>query len=212
VGTEKLAGQAIDETRALGANLQKLSEAITGLKTEYTRSNGELQKELRTQLAPVSSSFKEIHETLVSMQRQYDALALEVKALKNKPQELPGAREIFGLAMDDYYAGQYALSVTGFREFLAQFGSDQRASSAQFQIAEAEFALKNYEAAETDYDLALQKYPDFDKKCTALWKKGQTQVELKRPLAKATLTEVTRACPGSPEATNAADLLKRLPR
>ena len=86
-----------------------------------------------------------------------------------------------------------------------------RVPAAQFYIGEALFIQKKFDQALEQFDIVLEKYPNSDRKCLALYRKGRAHVELKQnPQATAAMQAVVKDCAGTQEAVNATADLKSL--
>jgi tol-pal system protein YbgF len=130
--------------------------------------------------------------------------------LKTTSEPLAGPDDLWRTAYTDYSAGNWSLAISGLQEFLSKFPMDSRAVDAEVRIGDALLAQKKYDAAITQYDIVLQKYPESDKSKTALLKKGLAQAEATLPQANSTLSEVVKKFPGTSEAVSAQAKLKEL--
>src|SRR5678815_5695370 len=192
---------------SLDVTLQKLNDALAGIKTNDEKSARDLQ-ETRTSLEALK---KTVDDGFTQLNNKTNTLTRQLNYMRSAPQDLPNAGQVFQAAFGELESGFPQLAVSSFREFLKNYPADIRASAAQFYIGDALFAQKKFEEALVEFDFVLTKYPDSDKKCSALYRKGQTLVELKKPEARAALTNVGKECPGTQEAENAAADLKKLP-
>ena len=80
--------------------------------------------------------------------------------------------KLFEIAMGDFNAGRHDLAVSGFRDFVKQFPDAPQTIDAEYWIAEAYYAKKEYETAEKEYFEFVKKHPDGAKYCVSLYKLG----------------------------------------
>ena len=193
---------------SMDANIQKLNDSLSGIKTSDDKSQRDIQ-EARTSLEALK---KLVDDGFNGLNNKTATLTRQLNEMKTVEQPLPGAGQIFQAAFADMQAGLYDLAIPQFRDFLKSFPADMRAHVAQFHLGDALFAQRKFADAITEFDIVLTKYPESDKKCLALYRKGQALAELKQiPLAKAALTDVGKQCPNTQEAVNAAADLRKLP-
>jgi TolA-binding protein len=207
--------QVVSRFTTIDSSVQKLGESLAAIKTVDDKSSRDLQ-DARTQLSTIQKSMDGLNqlnlgESLTDLKNQVAALKKQVGDLNTGP-ALPGAREAFNLPYSDLSQGFYDDAIAGFRDFLNNFPKDERAPLARVSIGDALVAKKQYEPAIVEFDLAIQTWPESDKKCVALYKKGHTHALLKEnPKASAAFQEVGKACPGTNEASLASAELKKLP-
>jgi tol-pal system protein YbgF len=195
-----------DQVNTISTGLQKVTTAVDGLNGK----GDSLSRDVRTSLKTLSDSVKEMQTDLTAARGQIGELRKEITTLKTTSEPLAGADDLWRTAYTDYSAGNWSLAVNGLQDFLAKFPSDPRAAEAELRIGDALNAQKKYDAAITQYDIVLQKYPDSDKTKTALLKKGLAQSEANLPQANSTLSEVVKRFPGTQEASIAQGKLKEM--
>jgi tol-pal system protein YbgF len=119
---------------------------------------------------------------------------------------------VYNQAFDALKASSYSTAITGFKDFLANYGSSPLAENAQYWLGEAYYVTRDYPNASTAFRAVLDKWPDSRKAADALLKLGYTQYELKNYAdARKTLTEVTQKYPGSDDAKLATERLAHMP-
>jgi tol-pal system protein YbgF len=203
---KSLMERVADQVNTLTSGLQKMTQAVDGIRGQ----NDATTKELRTSLKTLNDSVKELDTELSSARAQIGSLSREVTASKTTAEPLAGPDDLWRSAYVDYSAGNYELAISGYQEFLSKYPQDARAADAQLRIGDALKQQKKYDLAITQYDIVLQKYPESDKTGAALLKKGLTQAETNQPQASSTLTEVVKKFPGTTEAITAQAKLKEL--
>lgn len=107
-------------------------------------------------------------------------------------------------------AGEFDKAREGFERLLREKPDSKLASNAVFWIGEGHFKQKQYAEALSRYTNVVEKYPDSNKRCSALLKIGVTLQELgEKQKAKTFFGEVTKSCADQPEvAQEAARRLK----
>ncbi len=92
--------------------------------------------------------------------------------------------------------GFYDDAIGEFREFVKNYTDPMRLPAAQFYIGEALFIQRKFDQAVEQFDIVLEKYPNSDRKCLALYRKGRAHVELKQiPQATAVLQASSKTVP-----------------
>jgi tol-pal system protein YbgF len=115
-------------------------------------------------------------------------------------------------AFEALKSSNYAVAITGFKQYLASYPTSDLADNAQYWLGEAYYVTRDYDNAEGAFRAVGERWPNSRKAPDALVKLGFTQFELKQfPQARSTLTLVTQRYPDSEAAHLAADRLKRLP-
>ena len=186
-----------------------MNQSLAGLKGNDEKS----ARDLQTTREALEALRKTMDEGLTVLQNQVRGLNNQINELKTKDENLPSAAQLFGQAYSEYNSGFWDLSIATFTEFLKNYPKNERSAAAAVYIGESYLAQKKLDQAAAQFDLVLREYGDSDRKCIALYRKGQILVEQKQiPEAKTALETVTRDCPGTPEASNAATQLKTLPK
>jgi len=119
---------------------------------------------------------------------------------------------VYNQAFDALKASSYSTAITGFKDFLANYGSSPLAENAQYWLGEAYYVTRDYNDAAGAFHAVLDKWPDSRKAPDALLKLGYTQFEQKKFAdARKTLTQVTQKYPTSDAAKLATDRLAHMP-
>lgn len=105
----------------------------------------------------------------------------------------------------------YDTAITQFDDFLRTYPSSSLASNAQYWIGEGYFAKGEYKRAINEFQKVTDQYPKSEKVCASVLKQGIAFLELKDiESAKLFLTDVTKRCPKTKEATQARTRLREL--
>jgi tol-pal system protein YbgF len=115
-------------------------------------------------------------------------------------------------AFEALKSSNYAVSIAGFKQYLANYPTSDLADNAQYWLGEAYYVTRDYDNAAVAFRAVGEKWPNSRKAPDALVKLGFTQFELKNfKEARATLTLVTQRYPDTDAARLAGDRLKKLP-
>ena len=148
---------------------------------------------------------------MLTMGNQIRGLGTKISDMKSVEQTLPTAADVYSHAYGQLSQGFYDDAISEFRDFVKNYTDPVRLPNAQFYIGEALFIQKKFDQALEQFDIVLEKYPNSDRKCLALYRKGRAHVELKQnPQATAAMQAVVKDCAGTQEAVNAAADLKSL--
>jgi tol-pal system protein YbgF len=119
---------------------------------------------------------------------------------------------VYNQAFEALKAGSYSVSITSFKDFLANYPASPLAENAQYWLGEAYYVTRSYDEAGGAFRTVLQKWPASRKAPDAMLKLGFTQFELKRYTdSRKTLEEVTQKYPDSDASRLATERLKRIP-
>jgi tol-pal system protein YbgF len=124
------------------------------------------------------------------------------------PEAFPDPEALYNTAYADFSKGNYALAVSGFREYQERFPESALADNALYWIAECRFSQGDYAGAVNVLDDLLGRYPDSDKAAAANLKKAlafQEQNQIGQAIIQ--YRYVARAFPDTDEARLARDKL-----
>ena len=203
--TEKIA----DQVSTLASGMQKVSQAVDGIRTQNDTAARELKTVLTT-LSTLNSTVRQMEQELKTAQGQIGGISREITTLKTTSEPLQSSDELWRLAYADYSAGNLDLAIGGYQEFISKYPDDPRTVSAHVRLGDALRAQKKYDAAVAEYDFVLQKFPESDTSRDALLKKGLAQADANQPQAIQTLSEVVKKFPNTIESNSAAQKLKEI--
>jgi tol-pal system protein YbgF len=124
----------------------------------------------------------------------------------------PAEQAAYVQAFEALKNANYAVAITGFKQYLASYSSSDLADNAQYWLGEAYYVTRDYDNAAVAFRAVGERWPNSRKAPDALLKLGFTQYEIKHHSeARATLTQVTQRYPDTDAARLAAERLKRLP-
>ena len=120
---------------------------------------------------------------------------------------------VYQTAYADYTSGQFESAVEGFKDYLRNFPTFERAAAAQYHIGEAEYSRNRFDEAIAAYNLVIQKYPNGNQVSTAYYKLGVAHERLQRyDSARAAWQQLLKQFPNSAEAGLATQSLRRIER
>jgi tol-pal system protein YbgF len=196
--------QILGRFTVIDASVQKLEGTLSAIKVSDEASVRGLQQ-ANTTITELKKSIDTLNglnlgQTLTNLNTQVGDLKKTVNELRNQEVPLPAAREAFNAADLELTQGFYDLAISDFKDFLNNYPTDVRAPKAQLNIGTAYFNQKKFDEALIQYELTIEKHPESEVKCTALYKKGQTLVELKQAApARTAFERVVKECANTPE-------------
>ena len=122
-----------------------------------------------------------------------------------------GEQAAYQKAFDLLRELRYEAAIIGFRQFLKDFPDGRYAHIAQYWLAEANYAQRNFKEAIGDYQALVSRFPSSPKLAEALLKIGYSQYEMSEYAQSAeTLNGLLKRYPGTTEAGQAQNLLKKI--
>lgn len=207
-----------EETAALRENLADLLRQMEDMQLQLQQLQN--QVELQThEVAQLKARERDLTGDLDRRLRELERVASE-RAAAPPPAAPPvptasmaPTRTVSTQEQKDYDAafnhmkqGQYQPAIKGFRAFLSQYADSPLADNAQYWIAEGNYVLRNYKAAQDEFAKVMSGYPNSPKAADALLKIGYIHQELNNAdQARKTLQDVMQRFPQ----TNAARLAQQ---
>jgi tol-pal system protein YbgF len=129
--------------------------------------------------------------------------------VSSAPPPVSDPAELYQAAYLDYTKGNYALALSGFKDYLTSFPDGEFAGNAQYWIGESLYSLGQYKEALIEFDKVLADHPLSPKAPGAMLKKGFCFDAIGRgDDARSTYQKVIDTYPASDAARIAADRLK----
>src|SRR5204862_733267 len=116
-----------DQVNTLGGSVQKISQAMEGVKAQSDKTAGEL----RVILNNMNTSVGELQEALAAVRTQINSVSQQVTAKNTVAEPLAGPEDIMREATVNYLSGNYDLALDAFQEFLTKYPNHPRAAEAQ---------------------------------------------------------------------------------
>jgi len=133
--------------------------------------------------------------------------------VSSAPPPVSDPAEMYQAAYLDYTKGNYALALSGFKDYLNSFPDGEFAGNAQYWIGESLYSLGQYKESLIEFDKVLGDHPLSPKAPGAMLKKGFCFDALGRDDdARATYQRVIDTYPASDAARIAADRLRPVTR
>jgi len=192
----------LTEQQKLMEALQTSIEMLRLLRADQQMRFGEIDRKvsaIETNVFESQSRLSRLDRQTAEVGRRLEQkLANDEDAANQRKLQL---EKLFEIAMGDFNAGRYDLAVSGFRDFVKQFPETPQATDAEYWIAEAFYAKKEYDTAEKEYFGFVKKYPDGGKYCVSLYKLGLVyDVQGKTKSRDMVWKNLLDKCESSPEA------------
>jgi tol-pal system protein YbgF len=132
-------------------------------------------------------------------------------AIITAPTLLEGEQQAYQDAFDLLRELRYDKATVAFRDFLKTYPNGRYAHIAQYWLGEASYAQGDFKQAIQDYKALIDNYPQSPKLAEAMLKIGYSEYELKNTkAAQASLEQLIKTYPGTTEAGQAQNLLKKI--
>ncbi|HWK31319.1 MAG TPA: tetratricopeptide repeat protein [Terriglobales bacterium] len=209
---------AVNKTNTNVANLDKSLHAQSGdAGTKVEQVSGQVQAlqdsvdELKARMAKLSKQLEDMQAGQQNLNAQ-PGTAPGATGPSGQPQsQAPPPEVLYNNALRDYNANKLDLAAGEFQDYLKFYPTTDLAGNAQFYLADIQYRGQNYQAAVTEFDKVLEQYPGGNKTATAQLRKGESLLQLgQRDPAIKEFRSVVARYPRSPEATIAADRLRKL--
>jgi tol-pal system protein YbgF len=159
--------------------------------------------ELKARLAKVSKQLEDLQSAQQSIAAQ--------QAQQTQQASAPPPDVLYNNALRDFNAAKNDLAVQEFKDYIKYYPNTDLAGNAYYYLADIEFRQGNFQQAAKDYDEVLQNFPSGNKAAASQLKKGFSLIELgQKDDGVNELRHVIQRYPHSPEATQAADRLRKL--
>jgi tol-pal system protein YbgF len=196
----------------LSVSIKQLREELTAYTETVKASQGDMSK-LSVKLddlgAQLSGKVAALGQTITLAQTK--GLEDQKAALAEAKRE-SGATDVFYTAEKRLQAKDYGQAAKGFEDYLRDFPKGELLDVATFDLGLAYYGLKQWEKAGRQFAIVLDKYPKSGQTPGARLHYALCLINLKKAgdEARAYLESVQADFPKSPEAKEAAAVLKRL--
>ena len=196
----------------LSVSIKQLREELTAYTETVKASQGDMSK-LSVKLddlgAQLSGKVAALGQTIT--QAQTKGLEDQKAALAEAKRE-SGATDVFYTAEKRLQAKDYGQAAKGFEQYLRDFPKGELLDVATYDLGLAYYGLKQWEKAGRQFAIVLDKYPKSGQTPGARLHYALSLINLKKAgdEARAYLESVQADFPKSPEAKEAAAVLKRL--
>lgn len=226
-----------DEARRAILDLRQKVDAAQTRTAEELRRTTEDNAQLRRSLLDLSNQIDALRNELATMRGQNENLARSVAEMQRTQKDLttgvderlrkfepgkvnvdgkefvadPAERQEFETALATLRKGDFAGAQTGFLAFLKRYPQTGYRASSLFWLGNAQYALRNYRDAVTNFRSMVTAEPDHMRAPEALLSMANCQVELKdTKSARKTLEDLVKAYPQAEAASVAKERLAKL--
>ena len=226
-----------DEARRAILDLRQKVDAAQTRTAEELRRTTEDNAQLRRSLLDLSNQIDALRNELATMRGQNENLARSVAEMQRTQKDLttgvderlrkfepgkvnvdgkefvadPAERQEFETALATLRKGDFAGAQTGFLAFLKRYPQTGYRASSLFWLGNAQYALRNYRDAVTNFRSLVTAEPDHMRAPEALLSMAKCQVELKdTKSARKTLEDLVKAYPQAEAASVAKERLAKL--
>ncbi len=200
--------KASDDSAQLRRGLLDLSNQIESLRNELAALRGQNEK-LARDVADVQRSQKDIAQGVDDRLRKFEPGKVTVDGKEFLAE--PAEKQEFETALATLRKGDFAAAQTSFAAFMKRYPQTGYKSSALFWLGNAQYALRNYRDAVTNFRELVASEPNHLRAPEALLSLANSQVELKdAKSARKTLEELVKTYPQSEAAAVAKERLVKL--
>jgi tol-pal system protein YbgF len=200
--------RANDDNAQLRRSMLDLSNQIEALRNEMANLRGQ-NEQLAKGVADVQRTQKDMTQGVDERLRKFEPgkVALDGKEFVAEPAE----KQEFEAALATLRKGDFAAAQTSFVNFMKRYPQSGYQSSSLFWLGNAQYALRNYRDAVTNFRSLVAAEPGHARAPEALLSMANCQVELKDvKSARKTLDELVKNYPQSEAASVAKERLVKL--
>jgi tol-pal system protein YbgF len=226
-----------DEARRAILDLRQKVDAAQLRTADELRKTTEDNAQLRRSLLDLSNQIEALRNELATMRGQNENLARNVAEMQRTQKDLttgmderlrrfepgkvnvdgkefvadPAERQEFEAALATLRKGDFAAAQTSFLAFMKRYPQTGYRASALFWLGNAQYALRNYRDAVTNFRSLVTAEPDHMRAPEAMLSLANCQVELKdTKSARKTLEDLVKAYPQAEAASVAKERLAKL--
>jgi tol-pal system protein YbgF/peptidoglycan-associated lipoprotein len=226
-----------DEARRAILDLRQKVDAAQLRTADDVRKTTEDNAQLRRSLLDLSNQIEALRNELATMRGQNENLARNVAEMQRTQKDLttgvderlrkfepgkvtvdgkefvadPAERQEFETALATLRKGDFAAAQTSFLAFMKRYPQTGYRASALFWLGNAQYALRNYRDAVTNFRTLVTAEPDHMRAPEAMLSLANCQVELKdTKSARKTLEDLVKAYPQAEAASVAKERLAKL--
>jgi tol-pal system protein YbgF len=205
--TEELR-KANDDNAQLRRSVLDLSNQIEALRSEMAALRGQ-NEQLTKSITDVQRTQKDLTQGVDERLRKVEPSKVTVDGRDFAAD--PAEKQEFEAALATLRKGDFAVAQTSFTGFLKRYPLSGYKSSALFWLANAQYALRDYRSAVTNFRTLAATDPDHMRAPEALLSMANCQVELKDvKSARKTLEDLVKTYPQTEAASVAKERLTKL--
>ena len=203
---QRLQGQAEEQSHAL----QELKQRQRDLYIDIDRRLLQIERNTPAGSAAVSGAAAGAAATAATKSDTAKSTSTGAAAMTSPPL-LQGEQQAYQDAFNLLRELRYDKATLAFRDFLVKYPNGRYAHIAQYWLGEASYAQGKFKQAIKDYQALIDSHPNSPKLAEAMLKIGYSQYELKNyKAAQASLEQLIKTYPGTTEAGQAKNLLKKI--
>ncbi len=200
--------KANDDNAQLRRSILDLSNQLETLRADLAKLRGQ-DEQLARDVAEMQRKQKDMTQGVDDRLRKFEPSKVTVdgKEFVASPAEIRD----FDAALATLRKGEFAIAQTAFLEFFKRYPETGYRPSALFWLANAQYALRSYREAITNFKSVVALAPDHMRAPEAALSIANCQIELKDTVsARKTLTDLIKVYPQSEAASVAKDRLTKL--
>ena len=200
--------KANDDNAQLRRSILDLSNQLETLRADLAKLRGQ-DEQLARDVAEMQRKQKDMTQGVDDRLRKFEPSKMTVdgKEFVASPAEIRD----FDAALATLRKGEFAFAQTAFLEFFKRYPETGYRPSALFWLANAQYALRSYREAITNFKSVVALAPDHMRAPEAALSIANCQIELKDMVAaRKTLTDLIKVYPQSEAASVAKDRLTKL--
>jgi tol-pal system protein YbgF len=180
-GLKSLVVQLNDQVAKSFLIIQKLSAELDARSSGEKTGTDAMLDEIRTisrKMDDNATRISALAQQIADMKVQSSPITPRIyQNLGSNPEALAmSADAIFHQAYNDLIQGNFDLAIEGFRAFLKNFPSSEKADDAQYNIGEAHYSARNYPEAIAAFTAVINTYPSGDKIASAYFKRAKAEL------------------------------------
>ncbi len=200
--------RSTEDNAQLRRSLLDISNQMEALRSELANLRGQNEK-LARDVAELQRAQKDISQGVDERLRKFEPskIAVDGKEFVAEPAE----RQEFDAALAILRKGDFAAAQTAFMGFMKRYPQTGYRSSVLFWLGNAQYALRNYRDAITNFRTLVTNDPEHARAPEALLSVANCQIELKdAKSARKTLDDLVKAYPQSEAASVAKERIAKL--
>ena len=204
-----------EDNAQLRRSLIELQNQIDLLRGEIARLTGQSEQRTR-ELADMQRLQKDLAQGQQQLQQGVEERIRQLEPIKvtvdgREITAEPAERRAYDAAMASFRAGDFAAAQSGYLGLISRYPKSGYLPSALFWLGNAQYALRDYKEAISNFRIMLSADSDHVRAPEAMLSIANCQIELKDlRAARKTLEDLTKRYPQSEAAVAAQDRISRL--
>src|SRR6267143_1995335 len=148
-----------DTVNGLSGSLQKVNQAVDGVKSQNDRETGDLRTIITT-LTTLNTNMTELQEGLSLVRSQISSVSREVTTIKTTTEPLEGPNEVWRKAVLDSTVGNYDHALTDYDLFLQKYPGHDKTGAALYKKGLALAELNQTPQAIQTLERVVKEFPN----------------------------------------------------